>query len=79
MEKKVYKLKKMVKYTLPKDKALKASHDFRRYINKRNFQQTYGFKCSQAHKRYKRPSVLWLVAFYYGFVAVILLLKHLGI
>ena len=75
---KVYKLKKGVKYSVPKDRSLRAVHNFRMYVNKRNFQQRYGrsYKC---YNRYKRPSILWLVVFYYGFIAVILLFKKLGL
>jgi len=76
---KVYKLKKTVKYKVPKDRGSKVTHDFRMYINKRKFQQTYGRKYSKSYNRHKRPSVLWLVVFYYGFIALIVVLKKLGI
>jgi len=75
---KTYKLKKgNWKYKTSKDRASKISHNFRMYINKKNFQQIYG-RSYKSYNRYKKPSILWLVAFHYGFIAIILLLKHLG-
>ena len=66
---KVYKLKNNLKYKVPKDKAQKGSYLFRMYISKRKFQKTYG-RSYKSYNRYKRPSVLWLVLFYYGFIIV---------
>lgn len=79
MEKKIYKLKKSFKYTFPKGKSSKFSHNFRMYINKRNFQQNYGFKYTKFGKKFKKVGVLFPLSFYCAVILVILLLKWLGV
>jgi hypothetical protein len=78
MAKKVYKLKKSFKYKIPKGKAAKSYHNFRMYINKRNFQQNYGFKYTKFGKKFKKVGVLLPLSFYCAVIFVILLLKCFG-
>ena len=75
---KVYKLKKRVKYKLPKNKSLRAVHNFRMYINKRNFKKTYGGSPWLYGLR-RIPTFFWLILFYYALIGLIILLSKLGV
>ena len=75
MKTKIYKLKKDMKYTGSNNDT------FMQYTNKRKLQKALDKReelLKKYHERYKKPSVLWLVLFYYGFIALVVLLSKCG-
>lgn len=82
MNKKIYKLKPdSGKYIVTGNSSLKPFNDFQLYINKSRIQKVLNKKedlRKQYCRRYRKPSIWWVVLFYYGFITLILLLKKLG-
>ena len=81
MNKKVYILKDDLKYDVPKDAASKTRYDFRMFINKRKLQTRLNERKKLIEKHTKPDylvQVLGLMAFYYLFVGLLILISKLG-
>ena len=79
---KIYKLKPASgKFITPGNSSSKHLYDFQLYVNKSRVQKAINKReelRKEYRRRYRKPSIWWVVLFYYGFIALILLLKKLG-
>ena len=82
MDKKIYRLKPASeKFNTAGNSSSKPFYGLQLYANKRRIQKALNKReelRKQYLRRYRKPSIWWVVLFYYGFIASILLLKKLG-